>query len=101
MLIKIFNFIYFQFLCDIIIRLISSSILQIIMFVCPTIQELRFYGCCHPCCFLISQIMLNTLVTVGLSAGVEGKKAERIKVKKQELADKTFTMPASVFAKAA
>ena len=42
-----------------------------------------------------------TLVTVGLSAGVEGKKAERIKVKKQELADKTLTMPASVSAKAA
>ena len=19
------------------------------MFVCPTISELRFYGCCHPC----------------------------------------------------
>ena len=45
--------------------------------------------------------MSITLVTVGLSAGVEGKKAERIKVKKQELADKTLTIPASVFAKAA
>ena len=28
----------------------SSNTLQVLMFVCPTALELRFYGCCHPCC---------------------------------------------------
>ena len=23
--------------------------IQVLMFVCPTVSELRFYGCCHPC----------------------------------------------------
>ena len=27
----------------------SSDTLQVLMFVCPNISELRFYGCCHPC----------------------------------------------------
>ena len=27
----------------------SSDTIQVLMFVCPTILELRFYGCCHPC----------------------------------------------------
>ena len=44
---------------------------------------------------------LTTFESVGLSASVEGKIAARVKVKKQELADSTFTIPASVLANAA
>ncbi len=29
--------------------LFSSDTLQVLMFVCPLLSELRFYGCCHPC----------------------------------------------------
>ena len=25
------------------------------MSVCPTVSVLRFYGCCHPCCYLQMQ----------------------------------------------
>ena len=50
---------------------------------------------------LMPQQKNPTLVSVGESAGVEGNIAERIRVKKHELADNTFTIPASVSAKAA
>jgi hypothetical protein len=40
-------------------------------------------------------------VTVGVSVGVAGNRAESIRVKRQELADNTFTIPASVLASAA
>ena len=29
--------------------LFSSDTLQVLMFVWPTVSELRFYGCCHSC----------------------------------------------------
>ena len=45
--------------------------------------------------------LVLTLVSVGESAGVEGNTADRRRVKKQELADRTFTIPASVSANAA
>ena len=38
--------------------LISSDIVQVLLFVCPTVSGLRFYGCCHPC-FLKSQLQLT------------------------------------------
>jgi hypothetical protein len=40
-------------------------------------------------------------VTVGVSVGVAGNRAESMRVKRQELADNTFTIPASVLASAA
>ena len=27
----------------------SYDILQVLMFICPTVSDLCFYGCCHPC----------------------------------------------------
>jgi hypothetical protein len=39
------------------------------------------------------------LVRVGVSAGVAGKMAASRRVKMQELADSTFTIPASVLAR--
>ena len=27
----------------------NYSALQVLMFVCPTVLKLHFYGCCHPC----------------------------------------------------
>ena len=38
-LVETYTFIFFLF---------SSDTLQELMFVCPTISDLRFYGCCHP-----------------------------------------------------
>ena len=26
-----------------------SDTIQVLMFNCPTVSVLRFYGCCHPC----------------------------------------------------
>ena len=31
--------------------LLSSDTLHMFMYVCPTVSEIRFYGCCHPCFF--------------------------------------------------
>ena len=31
--------------------------LQELMFVCPTVSKLRFYGCCHPCLFVLGMSM--------------------------------------------
>jgi hypothetical protein len=45
--------------------------------------------------------VIIALVRVGVSVGVAGKRAERRRVKTQELADNTFTIPASVSASAA
>ena len=38
--IETYTFIFFLF---------SSDTLQELMFVCPTVSDLRFYGCCHLC----------------------------------------------------
>ena len=35
-------------------RFFSSDTLQVLMFVCPTVSELCFYGCCHPCFYKIA-----------------------------------------------
>ena len=44
-----FQQIYLQFGFDCIcIFIISSDTLQVLMFVWPTVSELRFNGCCHP-----------------------------------------------------
>ena len=37
--------------------LFSSDTLQVLMFVCPSISELRFYGCCQPC-FIIDVVII-------------------------------------------
>ena len=39
----------------------SSDTLQVLIFICPTVSELRFYGCCHSCLclFLCNIIQLN------------------------------------------
>ena len=29
-----------------------------LMFVCPTVSELRFYGCCHPCYIPLTQLWI-------------------------------------------
>ena len=57
-----FQQIYFQFCFDFytfIFWLFSSDTLQVIMFVCTTVSELRFYRCCHPCLFKFYLIFYN------------------------------------------
>ena len=44
---------YFVYIYAIIIFLFSSDTLHVLMFVCPSISELRFCGCCHPCSVII------------------------------------------------
>ena len=44
------------------ILIISSDTLQVLMFVSPTVLELRFYGCCHPCFLYSFHIALISLV---------------------------------------
>ena len=43
------NYLQFCLAHTFIFCLFSSDTLQVLMFVCPTVQELCFYGCCHPC----------------------------------------------------
>ena len=43
---------HFVYIYAIIICLFSFDTLQVLVFVCPSISELRFYGCFHPCLFV-------------------------------------------------
>ena len=50
----IFQQIYLQFCLDpypFTFCLFSSDTILVLMSVCPTVSELRFHGCCHPCLF--------------------------------------------------
>ncbi len=51
---------FHQFLTNlltILLRLLfCSDTLQVLMPFCPTLSELRFYGCCHPCFLFIGVV---------------------------------------------
>ena len=44
--------------------LFSSDNLQVLMFVCLTVSELHFYGCCHPCYYIKATITDQVLTNV-------------------------------------
>ena len=54
---------YLQF-CLTFIQLYSDhsvlTLIQVLMFVCPTFSELSFYGCCHPC-YEVQKVIKNRL----------------------------------------
>ena len=39
---------------------IYSDTLQVLMFVCPTVLKLRFFGCYHPCLKFLAELEQNT-----------------------------------------
>ena len=45
----------------------SSNTLQKLMFVCHTVLELCFYGCCHPCFFMFNNFRKFTYLLIVVS----------------------------------